>query len=101
MTAPPDINASVIALRERVRELEHEVAAWRALASLQDGRYDVCFPGRRTLGDFGGSVADRSKMIDDGFGNRLAERTFGAGPTPGAAAIAMAVNAKLIPEAGK
>jgi len=87
--------------QRELANLRREAAAWRALASLQDGRYTVAFPGRRTMGDFGGSVADRTKRKPDGIGGTNVVRVYGEGPTPQAAAIMMAERFGLIPAAGE
>lgn len=85
--------------RSELESARLENEAWRALASLQDGRYDVAFPARRTLGDFGGSVADRTKREPDGLGGTMPVRVYGEGPTPQAAAIDLARKLGLVPAA--
>jgi hypothetical protein len=79
-----------------LEKAELECRAWRALAELQDGRYHVKFPARRTLGDFGGSVADKTKRELDGLGSYHVPRIYGEGATAQEAAVALATNAGLL-----
>jgi hypothetical protein len=89
-------SAEIASALRRAEAAEFECRAWRALAELQDGRYDVAFPGRRTLGDFGGSVGDRTKREPSEFGPSQVIRVYGEGATSGEAAIDLANKAGLL-----
>ena len=101
---PEDVtlgNAPTLATAAEQSELaalRREVAAWRALAELPSRRYDVFFPGRRTAGDFAGSVGDRTKRVIDEYGAVYVPRVLGEGETPGAAAVALAEQLGLLPK---